>query len=224
MRWLLLPGLDGTGQLFAPLLEHLPAGVAATVVAYPPDQPLSLTQLAGHVRALLPADEPFVLLAESFSGPVALRVAASDPPGLRAVVLCASFAHLAYAPLLGCALCVLSRVIFYVPPPAWAVRLLLLGADAPAPLLAAFYRALAGVCPAVLGQRLRLALAADERPNLARLSVPLLWVQPTADRLLRFSPLEPQEIVRVEAPHLVLQRAPGEVAALVHRWVESRGL
>ena len=224
MRWLLLPGLDGTGQLFAPLLRHLPAGVTATVVSYPPDQPLSLAHLAEHVRAHLPAeDEPFVLLAESFSGPVALHVAATNPPGLRAVVLCASFAHLASGTLLRFALGVLSRFVFHLPVPAGAVRLLLVGPDAPASLLAAFYRALASVSPAVLGQRVRLVLAADERPSLARLAIPLLWVQPTADWLLGFSQPEPQAtVVRIGAPHFVLQRAPGEVAGVIHHWVERQ--
>ena len=222
MRWVLLPGLDGTGKLFAPLLARLPVGVTPTVVAYPADRRLSLAQLADHVRAYLPTTgEPFLLLAESFSGPVALRIAADRSPALRAVVLCASFAFLPFGPVSRFVLGCVSHVLFYLRPPAWAVRMILIGPDAPESLLLAFYGALARVEPAVLGHRLRLALAIDERANLGRLFVPLLWVQPTADWLVgRFNETSPGKTIRVAAPHLVLQRRPAEVVEVVCRWLE----
>jgi pimeloyl-ACP methyl ester carboxylesterase len=43
------------------------------------------------VREQLPTDRPFHLLGWSFSGPLALLAAAERPPGLRGVVLAASF-------------------------------------------------------------------------------------------------------------------------------------
>lgn len=88
---ILLPGMDGSGLLFAPFVRALPAWVHPVVVAYPADRPLDY---AGHleiVRASLPAAGPFVLLGESFSGPLALMAAAVKPKGLCGVVLCASF-------------------------------------------------------------------------------------------------------------------------------------
>lgn len=38
---LMLPGMDGTGRLFAPLLPHLPAAIDPRVLSYPPDLPLA---------------------------------------------------------------------------------------------------------------------------------------------------------------------------------------
>ncbi|HMA00429.1 MAG TPA: hypothetical protein VKP66_20995 [Steroidobacteraceae bacterium] len=79
---LLLPGLDGTGKLFAAFLRALGPGVESRVVEYSPDEPLGYEELELRVRAALPRDRPYVLLGESFSGPIAMRIAASAPAGL----------------------------------------------------------------------------------------------------------------------------------------------
>src|SRR5262245_11899688 len=99
MHLLLLPGADGTGILFAPLLSALPPALQPLVVRYPPDQPLGYADLLPLVEEAVPASGDFLVLGESFSGPLALLLAARRPPGLRGVILCASFAR---NPLPGC--------------------------------------------------------------------------------------------------------------------------
>ncbi|HEX7052370.1 MAG TPA: hypothetical protein VF211_00370, partial [Burkholderiales bacterium] len=91
MKIVLLPGLDGTGILFGPFLDRLPASLSPIVVTYPPDRELGYDELLEIVLRHIPAGEPFVLLGESFSGPLALMAAANRPAGLRGVVLCATF-------------------------------------------------------------------------------------------------------------------------------------
>jgi pimeloyl-ACP methyl ester carboxylesterase len=86
----LLPGMDGTGELFAPLLDALPAELDPIVVRYP-DRPASYAEHEEVARHAMPRDQPFVLLGESFSGPVAVSIAASAPPNLRGLILCSSF-------------------------------------------------------------------------------------------------------------------------------------
>jgi pimeloyl-[acyl-carrier protein] methyl ester esterase len=61
-------------------------------VAYPVDRPLGYVELEGLVRAALPTGRPYVMLGESFSGPIAIRVAADAPAGMVGVVLCVTFA------------------------------------------------------------------------------------------------------------------------------------
>src|SRR5260370_21006413 len=89
-RLVLLSGLDGTGQLFGVFLTAVPDTFAATTVSYPADKVLSYSELRPFVNAAVPKVEPFVLLAESFSTPLALEFAASNPPNLTAVVICAA--------------------------------------------------------------------------------------------------------------------------------------
>lgn len=72
----LLPGLDGTGKLFAEFVRALNPTVECVVVAYPKDQPMGYEELEGLVVSALPKDRAFVLLGESFSGPLAIRIAA----------------------------------------------------------------------------------------------------------------------------------------------------
>jgi len=89
---ILLPGMDGTGLLFQDFVEALGAEIRAVVVSYPKNESLTYTALESTVQRQLPSDEPYVLLAESFSGPLAISIAASGPSGLLGVVLCCSFA------------------------------------------------------------------------------------------------------------------------------------
>jgi pimeloyl-ACP methyl ester carboxylesterase len=91
VRLLLLPGMDGTGRLFAPLQAALPPWLPAVTVSYPPDQPLGYDGLLPLVEAAAAGLGEFVVVGESFSGPLALMLATQRPPGLRGLVLCASF-------------------------------------------------------------------------------------------------------------------------------------
>jgi pimeloyl-ACP methyl ester carboxylesterase len=86
----LLPGMDGTGDLFAPLVAALGPHMRTIIVRYP-DEPLDYASHEEIARAALPLGHPFILLGESFSGPIAVSIAASAPTGLRGYVLCCSF-------------------------------------------------------------------------------------------------------------------------------------
>src|SRR5207247_10608565 len=87
----LLPGLDGTGRLFEPLLSVLPAAFEASVVHYPPDRLLPHHELLNCIRSVIPWDRPYVVVAESSAGPLALKFVQAQRQDIRAVVLSASF-------------------------------------------------------------------------------------------------------------------------------------
>src|SRR5262245_8170858 len=91
-RLVVLPGLDGTGKLLAPFMEALPREAQAMVIAYPPDRILSLLEHAKWVSDHLPSGES-VLLAESFSGLVALTLLATAPSRLRSIIFVGAFAE-----------------------------------------------------------------------------------------------------------------------------------
>jgi pimeloyl-ACP methyl ester carboxylesterase len=88
----LLPGLDGTGDFFQPLLESLGDRVRCRVVRYPVEGGLDYAACKALARAALPAEGPYVLLGESFSGPIAIALAAEAPKGLAGIILCVTFA------------------------------------------------------------------------------------------------------------------------------------
>ncbi len=224
MRALLLPGMDGTSDLFGPLSRALAPQLEPEVCAYPCDRALGYDALEAVVRARFDGS-PRVVIAESFSGHLGIRLAADPPPGLRAVVLAAAFA----APPAPAVLASFAgTALFGLRPPASAVRAVLVGWDAPAALVDDVRAAIARVAPDVLAARLRAILREDSRGALASAKVPLLCIRPTRDRLVRRRrALRPPEghaaLVAIRAPHLVLQRAPERCAEAIRAFVASLG-
>lgn len=98
MKWLsnqhlvLMPGLDGTGLSFEPLLPFLPADAKITIIRYPTDKLLSFEETVECAAEQIPAGNPPVVIAESFSGPVAIQMIGSGRVQAKALILCATFA------------------------------------------------------------------------------------------------------------------------------------
>src|ERR1700761_2625283 len=87
----LLPGLDGTGDFFRPLVETLDGSIPTRIVRYPVDGCYDYDTCRELVRRELPVNGSYVVLGESFSGPLAIELAAESPPGLAGVILSSSF-------------------------------------------------------------------------------------------------------------------------------------
>jgi pimeloyl-[acyl-carrier protein] methyl ester esterase len=208
----LLPGLDGSGVFFRPLVRRLPRGWDAVVASYPARDELGYDELMPRARALLPTDRPFVLLGESFSGPLSIRLAAEAPPGLQALVLCATFAR---CPVRGRPswLARLSRPLLFQPFRALSILRGRVGAGSGSVDLTR--RALAEVTPAVLARRLRAVLQVDVSAELRACPAPILYLQGTRDRVVgahnaRYvQAVRPDaKIERIPSSHMVLQRNP----------------
>ncbi|MGC3997400.1 MAG: alpha/beta hydrolase [Anaeromyxobacter sp.] len=225
---MLLPGIDGSGRLYAPLLAAAPRGLAPVSVAYPADRPLGYPALVELARAALPRAGRFLLLAESFSGPIAVRLAAERPPGLAGLVLAASFLHAPLHPLLHPLRALVGARLFGLPMPPAVIRHFMAGPDAPAPLVEEVRAAVTAVRPEVLAHRSLEALREDVRPLLAEVQAPILWLAPKRDRLLHagasaeLQALRPDaEVVHLDAPHMILQRAPHACLAAIERFAAA---
>jgi pimeloyl-ACP methyl ester carboxylesterase len=220
--------LDGTGDLFTNFVSALPQNLEARIVRYPVDRFLSYEQLFSWVIAAIPRARPFVLLAESFSTPLAVKVAATNPPNLTALVICAGFIK---NPVSGWLLRLKSFVrptLFRVPPPRLALEHFLIGAPAPRELRDAVRHALRSVPPDVVALRVRAVMACDATEDLVRVRVPTLYLRAEQDRLVRKSCFEEVQRIKqdtilasIPAPHLVLQREPRKSADLIVRFLES---
>lgn len=230
LKLVLLPGMDGTGELFSDFAAAL-AGEFETVTArYPTERCPSYSELEGFVRAVCPTSEPFVLLAESYSTPLAIKYAASKPERLEGLVLCAGFAS---SPIRGWRRFLgwlLAPIVFHIPLPNLAAKLWLVGPDAPPSLLRSVRTAVSSVKPKVLAARLRDVFACEVRPEMGRVTVPVLYLQAKQDRLVsgaclaELRRIKPQMTVAVlEGPHLLLQREPYKAAETVAVFVRSLG-
>lgn len=210
--------MDGTGRLFGPLLGALPARLPARVVSYPLDEDLGYEELLPLVEAAAGEGGEFVVVGESFSGPLALMLAARRPAGLRGVVLCASFVRFP--------LPVPDRWRGMVRPwmfrhqPLWLVSLALLGRHEWGPLGRQLRQAVRSVSPAAMAARARAVAGVDVTGHLRDCPVPVLYLRASRDRVVRPSCWELVRSVRPDAhvavlpgPHLILQVAPAESAA-----------
>ncbi|MEW6363418.1 MAG: alpha/beta hydrolase [Acidobacteriota bacterium] len=222
---LLLPGLDGTGRLFSPLLGSLPAFLRPRTVAYANEKLLTYTQLQEQVEKELPAARPFALLGESFSGPIAIRIAANGPVGLVCLVLVATFdwspLHSLPRPILRGA-----AHIAVVLRSTEAMRRILAGRDVPATLLVEIDSVARSVGAPLLRRRLMDALAADARAEFQAVNLPILYLGGRRDLLVpRFIPKammrrQPRmEYMWLDAPHMVLQCRPAEAARAIGEFV-----
>ena len=210
----LLPGLDGTGVLFRPFLQACPEHVTPVVIDFPRDERLDYAELEQHVVDRLPTADRTVIVGESFSGPLALRVAARRPAGLIGVVLCASFVRPPGACWLAC---LPWRLLLRLRAPDVLLRRLLTGREKAAELVPLVREALGRVQPSVLAHRMKLLRHLDADRELTECPAPVLYLRGSEDRLVKEKSLTeirdicPDAVVHtVRAPHLVLQCAPQE--------------
>lgn len=223
---LLLPGMDGTGNLYGDFVRFLPTGLDARIVRYPEDEYLTYEQLAHRVSSVLPENEPYVVVAESYSGHIAALNAARAGENLRAVILVSSFISPPYGRPGQWIATLLPPFLFRLGPPAWLVKWLLLDSTAPHKLVDEVRSAIARVRPEVLAKRLRDALSANNAPALSECTAPVVFLIPDSDRLLPKRVLEELvaakpngEIVRIAGPHLILQCHPQETIAAIRRFL-----
>src|SRR5262249_21500880 len=86
----LLPGLDGTDVFFRPLAALLPPSIRPLVVRFPQSGDNGYDELLGFVRRAVAKIPEFYVLGSSFSGPLAVLLAATEPR-VRGIILSASF-------------------------------------------------------------------------------------------------------------------------------------
>ncbi len=114
--------------------------------------------------------------------------------------------------------------------PAAIIRHFMAGSDAPDGIVTDVQRAIAEVSSEVLAHRSAEALRVDAREALAGVEVPILFLAPTRDRLIRTDAHEDvlairpgAEVALLEAPHMVLQRCPHASLARIEEFLADPG-
>jgi len=189
---------------------------------------LDYDKLAALVRASLPTNEPFVLLGESFSGPVAIALAASNPRGLRGLILCASFTRNPHPYFPRWCAPIVSAPLFGLFPHFARAKALLGGYSTPT-LRELSRKALAQVQPRVLAHRVRCVLRVDVGASLCACPVPVLYLRGTRDLVVpgwNLSKLRKNcadlQVATIRAPHMVLQTRPLESAAAICSFIDQK--
>ncbi|WP_156386472.1 MULTISPECIES: alpha/beta hydrolase [unclassified Rhizobium] len=209
-----LPGLDGTGELPSDVEDILTSRHSVSVVQYPPELHRYM-DLQAWLENILPKDD-FIIVAESFSGPLAIMLASADTAGLKGIVFVATFAKTSVRVPLFLThtveiMPIKSRLLTGVAQP------LLMGRWSRRDFTEKFRRAMKLVPAKTIAGRLREALNADAVEQLRRLSLPSIYLQATQDRLV---PPEMSldfgraacEILKIDGRHFLLQAKPSQSA------------
>lgn len=176
------------------------------------------------MRERLPVTESFVLLGESFSGPIAISIAGHAPPNLIGLILCCSFARNPHPALAG-----LKPLIKLVPAikSVTLISPMLLGKYSTPALRHQLNGALSQVSSKVMQARLRAVIDIDVTESLKQVRVPILYLRANDDRLvpqsasaLISSIVTQTRVVSVDGPHMLLQVAAIAIASIVGDFIE----
>lgn len=214
-----LPGFDGIASLRSEFTNALAERHSVRAVTYPNRVLGSLDAYRDHAMAEAPVDWNPVLVAESFSGLVAARWAATDSR-VCALVLCASFARnpVGQAASLGAILPALVKLgPAFMGPLSWSI-----GDEKRARWRAGLSRALASLDDGVVAERLRLIATEDVSGSLRALRIPVVVVHFESDLVIPGQARTHLEaacknprVLRLEGPHFAIATLPGECAAAI---------
>jgi len=217
---LLLPGLDGTGELFAPLIEAFSDDVTTSVVRYGSE--LTFDEYVECAARALPDNA--LVIAESFSGPIGIALAARHPGKIRCLVLCATFVRSPFRTLLRFSRFIPARAFAANPATPAILRHFCFNGD-DASLRPSAVSVVSTVPPAIMRARLACLASVDVGPLLRRIETPVLYLRASHDRIVGArlsnaltSQLPNISITEIDGPHLLLQTRPRECAAAILRF------
>ena len=215
---ILLPGMDGTGQLFEPLLPLLHG--QARVLALPQTGSQRYDSLAQRLVSQLP-DEEFILVAESFSGGLVAPMLQLCSERIKKVVFLTSFVSPPRRFLSCVAQALPLHALLPLPGSNIAIRYTMLGREASNAHVEQFKAVIQSVPSTVLRRRLR-ALSQPFSPSTS-FSIPTTIIVATQDRLLGtnverdfYRCFSNCEIKRVEGCHLLAFTQPEAVAGILN--------
>lgn len=215
MKLVLLPGMDGTGELFDEFLPHITT-VDYQVVPLPISGPQDYPSLTAIIQAELPESD-FVLLAESFSGMIGAQLALNNVPNLRGIIFVGCFLSTPNKLLLNFARYLPFHTAFKLPFHAFFLRRLMLGKDAGSSLIDKFQKILNSVPNAALRARIRTML--QLKTPKQRCELPVFYLRGNDDRLVSSSRaaefercFQRVEYHELKGPHFLLQASPADCA------------
>lgn len=226
MKLFILPGFDGTVNFLAPFIQSMSAVIASDAMPLPADKPLGYEELAQRVMQKLP-DEDFILLGQSFSGPLCIRIAEAAPARLRGIILSSTFAvqplSIVYTAIVRLLLSTVGKIVFPTP----VINSILLN-DGDSTMAAEVRDIVISLAPDVFLKRAEQALSVNVVAAIEKISVPTLVLEAGQDRLLRrgasleiVKNCRQAKLVTIDGPHLLLQRSPERCAIAVSNFIHS---
>lgn len=223
----LLPGFDGTGLLFQPMEQAL--GYRCRTTTLPFDDEVTLEDYVESVNARLPSRN-VILLAESFSGPIALSLLARYPGRFDAAILCATFASSPFGSVMGLSRWVMESFLGHKPLENLLLNKFCAIGDVPNNVQHAVKTVENLISPRIIKTRFNMIAGMNVTNLLSRISAPVLYLRALKDKLVS-APLReelfeniPQICLKeVNGPHLLLQCEPRVCVDAILNFLDMSG-
>jgi pimeloyl-ACP methyl ester carboxylesterase len=215
--------MHGSTDLMDDFVATAPRETRVDVVALP-NHLSDYSELAAYFENTLRLTADSILIAESFSGPLAIILA--DRVGVGTLILCNTFAKSPYFGALGqLPLALIARI----PPPSFFLRYFIVGSDAPDSLVTQVRKTIERVPTGVFAERARSALHVDVTGALARCTSPILYLRGTEDHVIHEWSVDavtraatvPVSVARIAGPHLLLKTAPRECWSAISAFLDD---
>ncbi len=224
---ILLPGLDGTGELFKPLVEYLPKRIKPIIVSYPRHECMTYEELKPLVMNAIPEDMPFFLLGESFSGPISIMIAREKPAGLSGLILCATFVKNPFILLPSWLEFLSISPVYRLWPAIITIRSRLAGKK---------FRSVAGIAikvirsvsTEVIAHRVKSILSVNVEKELESCTCPILYLLAENDKLIkrhnyrRIKAVKNGiQLVTIDTQHFILQLEPERSSEIIIKFMDK---
>ena len=212
--------------MFFPIIPLLEKHFEIHVVRYSDE--ITAEEYVESALAQLPANSPVSLVAESFSGPIAMILLANKRANFQASVLCATYCK-SPLPFLTQASNYLPEKLFSSNP----VNNILLdlfatGSNSNPEVRNKLREVVKKVSPGQRKNRIRLVNEVDVTDKIKSIRVPLLYIQATKDRIVPTNSgaeimkhAKNMQIEKVTGTHMILQTQPEKCAELIISHVTS---
>ena len=214
----LLPGFDGTGRLFSPLHKQLSEGINTIVLSYSNDKPMTYSELCYSLKDEMP-NTPFVLLGESFGGPLAILLSQRSNENLKGIILCATFVKNPQVLITKLVRPFLKPKHLRKETPSWYIKTLLTNGISDKKLIYNIQAATRELTPEIYFTRLKEIAEVNVTNILENCELPILYLRASRDQLVYESSMKLIEnfgksvaIQSFDAPHMLLQTRSEQAA------------
>lgn len=225
-KFILLPGMDGTGKLFKPFIEQFTNPDDLIVISYPTERYIALEKLVEFVISQLPTNKPLIILGESFSGPVVISLAAKSDLDIHGFILVATFAKYPLSLFKLFSIFVPLSLLFRLPIPGFLIRHYCFANFSTKLLNETLRDSIKSNLPQVLAQRAHEGARVNVSALLTEIKIPCLLISACNDKLVPNramqylnAQLRNASWQKIDGPHFILQTQPKACFDAIKQWL-----
>lgn len=217
---ILLPGLDGDGFYFGPLVSKLQKHCSCRIISYPPHL-LTYDELCLYIASKLENVPNCIIVAESFGGPLGVKLAHALKERAKALILCATYCRSPFPAFVLKRLAQIYPYLIHSKIAEPALNFFLFNGEAPEKTRQVL-AILRSQPDNIITQRMREIAPFDMRSDVKALTIPCMIIHAKEDRLVWKSGFESTHTTTcINGPHELGGSRADEVAKAITDFIES---